>query len=646
MLLALAFSPAARAEEKRDVVVTGTRTPESSQRSVVRVDVVTKDDVEQRGALTVADALTTQTGVRVGAGDYGYLGGVSALQIQGFDRDRVLILEDGERVIGDTGGAIDLASLPASDLERIEIVSGPQSALYGASAIGGVVNLISGPPARMGFSGRGRWEVRSRGGAVFQGWGATRNDDGSWLRADLSATKQEGVLQGSGPALLLPSVQRTMAGLRAGVAVGERWTVRARARWLREETQGRETKEVPGIGIFIVDLPGQSDRYAAQIIAERAFTGGTGLRVASSTQAYLGQSERNYAGSYAREIRHRGYSLSSLEPTLTVADGKRTWVLGARLESERFSQELEKISPGVSGSLREVSSEVPEVHRASGALYGQVVWKIHKRWTFLPGIRHELHSRYGQAAAPRFAAAWRPAEGVLVRAGAGRGYRAPSAKELGFVFDHSSYGYRVEGNSHLRPESSWGGTLDATIRIQPLVLRLGGFANRIEEMIDLDLGAPLASSEGVTTYTYRNRGRARTAGGMAALQARISASFRSELSYDYLWTRDDTADTPIAGRPAHAVTAGLLIEPLERLSINARWRLFSSSFAGEGLNSPGYSSLDLRVSRGLWGGSQLYLGGTNLLDVKRSTRRPGDLRPALGSTIYLGFRLDFPAEDA
>ncbi len=627
------------------MVVTGTRTPEAAQRSVVRVEVVGKEEIERRGALTVADALAGQNGVRVGAGGAGRGGGVSPVQIQGFDRERVLILEDGERVIGDSGGAIDLASLPASDLERIEVVTGPQSALYGASAIGGVVNLISGPPGRPGFSGRGRWEGRSRRGAVFQGWGAQRNDDGSWLRVDLSGTRQDGIARDGGPALLLPEQRRVMAGLRAGVAVSERWSVRGRARWLREETLGRETRVVPGLGALVVERPEQSDRYAVQFIAERSSRGGTGLRVAGASQAYQGRSERGYAGSSAWDRRLRGYALSSLEPVLTAADGPRTWVLGARLESERFSQDLEKISPVPSGVLQENTREVPEVQRSSGALYGQLAWKVNPTWTILPGLRSEVHSRHGHAAAPRLAAAWRPDRRVMARAGVGRGYRVASAKELGFVFDHSAYGYRVEGNRALRPESSWGVNADLSLRLEPATLKVGGFASRIEQMIDLDLGAPVASGDGVATYTYRNRGQARTAGGMASIQVRSGRRLRSELTYDHLWTRDDTTRTPFAGRPAHSLTLGLWVEPAERLGFNLRWRGFSDAFAGGGPRSPGYSSLDARISWSLWSGSEVYLGGTNLMDIRRDPSRPGDLRPALGRTVYLGLRADFPAED-
>src|SRR5204862_7090930 len=99
--------------------------------------------------------------VVVNRGSYGFRGVVSALQIQGFDRDRVLILEDGERVVGDVGGAVDLSNMPTGDIDRIEIVAGPTSALYGSAAVGGVVNVITAPPRRQGASGRLRMEGRS-----------------------------------------------------------------------------------------------------------------------------------------------------------------------------------------------------------------------------------------------------------------------------------------------------------------------------------------------------------------------------------------------------------------------------------------------------------------------------------------------------
>jgi outer membrane receptor for ferrienterochelin and colicins len=94
-----------RAEDQPvEVVVTGTRTPESSQRATVRTDFVTRQEAERRGATNVAEALSGEPTLQVNPESYGYLGRPSGVQIQGLDADRVLILEDGERVVGDQDG--------------------------------------------------------------------------------------------------------------------------------------------------------------------------------------------------------------------------------------------------------------------------------------------------------------------------------------------------------------------------------------------------------------------------------------------------------------------------------------------------------------------------------------------------------------
>jgi outer membrane receptor for ferrienterochelin and colicins len=215
----------AHAEEERgEVVVTGTRTPEQVQRALVKTDVVSAREAERRGATNVGEALATQPGVRVDPGAYGYLGGPSAIQIQGFDLQRVLILEDGEPVVGDVGGAIDLANLALADLDRIEIVTGPTSALYGASAIGGVVNIITAPPRDEGFSGRARVEARSHAGVLAQGGAAyrARRAGQPWITLDGSLFRMDGIGRTPGlPDLQIPETARGMIGARGGVSLSK-----------------------------------------------------------------------------------------------------------------------------------------------------------------------------------------------------------------------------------------------------------------------------------------------------------------------------------------------------------------------------------------------------------------------------------------
>jgi outer membrane receptor for ferrienterochelin and colicins len=636
--------PAAWAAGPEEVVITGTRTPEQAQRSTVRTDVVTREEAERRGATNVAEALWSQPGVQLNPGAYGSLGNVSAVQIQGFDRDRVLILEDGERIIGDVGGAIDLSAIPLSDVSRIEIVAGPQSALYGASAIGGVLNVLSAPPRIEGPSGRLRLEIRGPFAALGQAQLAYR-DGPTWASAEGNVHHQAGVARGAGD-LVLPDINRRGIGVRAGTRLGGRSELRLRARWINERSEGRETQIIPGLGPYQVRLPEGSDRLALHLVTAHDLGGGSGLRVALGKQVYQGASEQRYEGSRAGERRERDYGMQSIEATATLADGPRTWVIGARAEVERFDQRLRKDTIDTGELHASETVEVAPAQLSTLSAYGQLAWRLGAHVTLLPGFREERHSRHGGASAPRLAAAWRPGGGVIARASVGRGFRAPSAKELGFLFDHSFYGYRVEGNPGLVPERSWGASVDLAVPLGGAVTARGSaFGNEITDLIDVDVAHGTLLAGGVTSYRYRNLGRARTAGGQLALAARPAAGLRVELAYDYLYTRDLDGDRPLGGRPPHTLTASVVAPLPARVEAVARLRVASDSFVDVGQRSPGYSQLDLRFSRPLWPGSSGYVGALNLLDVHQDPGRPGDLRPLQGRTLYLGLTAELPSTE-
>jgi outer membrane receptor for ferrienterochelin and colicins len=629
------------------VVVTGTRTPERQQRATVKTDVVSRAEAERRGATNVAEALQSQPGVQVNPGNYGAIGGASAIQIQGFDRDRVLVLEDGERVVGDVGGAIDLATLPLNDVSRVEVVTGPTSALYGSSAIGGVVNVLTAPPIDEGPSGRVRLERRSLNGWVGQASGAYRRGR-SWGGVDLNYVRADGVRrEASKPDLQVPETERKMVGLRGGFALGPGVELRARVRRFADRLEGVGSREVPGVGLLRIRLPDEIDRTTAHLVGDYRLAPGATLRMTLGRQWYEGRSRKEYDDSPVNERRTRSYGMQSIEAVATVADGPRTWVFGARGEAERFDQTLAKTESSSAGLVESSLAEVPPVARASGAGYAQLSWAPGDgKLTVLPGVRYEVYNRYGQSLAPRLALAYRPHDWLTLRASAGRGFRAPSAKELGFVFDHSIYGYRLQGNLDLGPESSWGGNADVSLGpAAGFTLRAGAYVNRVERLIDIDLAAGVTGDDGVVTYRYTNRGRAETAGGQIAVGYRLADRLRADLSYDYLWTRDASIDRPLPGRPMHTVTASTQLGPFEKFELYLRLRAVSDAYLDGVSRGPAYTMFDARLARALWSRSQAYVGLLNALDVHQEPGRVGDTRPPIGRVLYVGLRAEFPWEE-
>ncbi|XXY50236.1 TonB-dependent receptor [Sorangium sp. So ce269] len=644
-----------------EVVVTGTRTPESSQRATVRTRVITREEAERRGATNVGEALDGELGVQVNPSAYGSLGNPSAIQIQGFDLDRVLVLEDGERVIGDAGGAIDLSSLPLSDVSRIELVTGPTSSLYGASAIGGVINVLSAPPAHPGFSGRGRLDGRSRAGLLVQGGGAYRGE-AAWASADASFQREDSLsLVEGNPATALPERAQHLVGLRAGADLGRGIDVRLRARWIHDEQDGLEQMQRPGLRPYLFDLPEVTDRITLHLSETLDLGGGSNLRLAAGRQWAFRTSGRDLRGSPLAEERERSGTLQSYEAIATIAQGPLTWVVGARAEVESLTQELKTTAVSTSGTSQNDLDEVPDTELGSAALYGQLAWKLTDSLTLMPGVRGEHWPRYGGGViAPRLALAYRPAPSVTLRISGGQGFRAPSAKELGFSFDHSSLGYILKGNPDLAPERSWGVNGDVTWSPREgLTLRGGAFSNWVDDLIDIN-PTPIRSSadddtqpdddtqSDVDTYTYKNIARARTAGIELSATFQATAWLRAEAGYAYLWTSDDTTESgrPLSSKPPHTAQAALRADLPFQLELVTRLRTISGAFIEEGLRAPGFTTLDARLARPLWPSSQAYVGVRNLLGAQKAPDRRGDHRPLEGRTVYLGVVAELPWEDS
>lgn len=127
-----------------DVVITATRTPLPLKKTPVITRVITARYLESRGVATIQEALENElAGVEFHQAGYG-----TSLSFQGLDARYVLFLVNGERMAGETYGNIDYARIPVSNIERIEIVRGASSVLYGSNAMGAVVNIITKMPQK------------------------------------------------------------------------------------------------------------------------------------------------------------------------------------------------------------------------------------------------------------------------------------------------------------------------------------------------------------------------------------------------------------------------------------------------------------------------------------------------------------------
>ncbi|MDD5175323.1 MAG: TonB-dependent receptor [Sterolibacterium sp.] len=193
LALSTAFSAFA-ADEVATIVVTATRQHQRANELLADVSIINRDDIEQAGQSTLNELLARQPGIQ--SGSNGGPGKTTSLFIRGANPNQTVVLIDGVRIGSATLGTSALEQIPLPQVERIEILRGPGSALYGADAIGGVIQIFTkrgqGQPTVDAFAGAGSYNTRDLSAGLSGGsdaWsyslrGANYSTDGIKAVAD------------------------------------------------------------------------------------------------------------------------------------------------------------------------------------------------------------------------------------------------------------------------------------------------------------------------------------------------------------------------------------------------------------------------------------------------------------------------------
>lgn len=572
-----------------EVVVTAARREQRLADAVVETELITAADLRQ-GPADLAAVLADRVGIQLE-------GGVPAgagVQLRGFGSRRVLVLLDGQPLVGRVNGNLDLGRLPVSLIERIEIVKGPQSTLYGSDAIGGVVNVIT----------RGGPSSGSRAGLALIGGTQGRAElaaDGGWRRGDVATAVEAGAQH----LALVPGLASDAAtwSRRANAAVRARWDL-SDARRLEAgslaivERQRYRTGQLFHFGDNVqsawrVGLHHErgNDRWTATL-AGSAFDhlsrASTGAAPASDSGARdrqrLVQGEFQWSGARGPGVVDAGLAV------------RREWITADRLSSS---------ATGLTGA-----EPFAQVTLGAGPLL------------VTPGARISWSDRWGRFVAPRLALLYRPRPEVAIRVSAGRGYRAPDFKELYLEFVNAAAGYAVYGNPALRPEHSTSVSLGAEWALASRYLRASAFNSEYRDFIET--GAPDAAG----AYTYSNvaRGWAR---GLETEAGTFVGDWRVEGGADWLLTRDLTTGRRLLGRSpfsARATANGPLAggwTATARGIVTARTPVAADDAGRVTSWRNAYPRLDLRIGRPLPNDLELSAEVANVFDRRLGESWPG-----------------------
>jgi len=600
--------------EPEEIVVTGTRSERALGDSPVATKVLTLDDIRASGAEDMADLLEQVPGIDV---QRSFLG--ASVRLQGLDPEHVLVVVDGQRLTGRAGGGIDLSRLPVDAVERVEIVEGAASALYGSDAMGGVIHIITRDPepAVQGY-------LRGRGGHLgtadvaggVQGGSdevQARLDVGvhgqSAVDRDLSdpATTTSGVLQGQvtgridadPTADLMVSAEGTYSRLdSSGIDQSDGGAVFDRSNVQEEVRASVSPRWVPAAN-GLVSLHLGLSVFRDQYLSDQQ--GASALDSYADTRDQLGQLSlqvERHAGS------HR---------LLMGVDGIAEWLRSERLAEGRGQ-------------------------RQRGGVFAQDEWRVARGWSLLPSARLDADTSFGVVPTGRLAMRLDPHPTLVVRGAVGTGYRAPSFREQLLLFDNPGSGYRVDGNLQLRPEQSRqvSGSAEWAPH-QAITVLVSGFLHDVDDLITV---ATLADDPGLTRFSYANVARARSAGGEATLSVEPVAGVALGGPYTYTDARDLALDRELEGRARHRGTASLRLDhdaTDSQLSSRAGFVGQRSYYADAADPSssvdrrPGYVLVDVRAEQGLGRSLSAFVGADNLLDAGDA-----DLTPLLPRFFYAG----------
>jgi len=407
------------------VVITATRTLQEVDNVTVPVSVLTRSDIESRGRVRLSDLLQEETTFQF---DYTHGTGV---QIQGLDPEYTLVLIDGEPMIGRTAGTLDLDRVSVSNIERVEIVRGPSSSLYGSEALAGVINVITGEPQQprsLSVSGRyGRYGT------------ADLNATGSFVEGPVSGSIAANLYRTDGYDLSENAIGQTAperddATVQGdfGVDLGSATTLDVDARFNArlEEYRTANRQGQP--------LSGERDQ--------------TNWNVATSLRHELTPGIRGEATLYGSWFNFD--RTETLEASGEVSD---------RLDSDQFFGKAETewhatlpqnnlltagggwITESISGlNLLRGGTE----RRQSGFAFLQNEWAPAEWVQLTASARFDAHEDYASEFSPKGGVLLRPIEGLRLRASVGTGFKAPTFRELYYDFTNSSVGYTVLGSEY------------------------------------------------------------------------------------------------------------------------------------------------------------------------------------------------------
>ena len=579
-----------------EVTIVGTRLPITPSGLAQNVTVIDAKQIRELNPSRIEDILSQVSGVYVDSA--GTTGGFTSLYMRGGENSQLLVMIDGVKVNDSTttrGSAYDLSAIDVNQIERIEILRGPASAIHGGEALAGVLNIITRRPRGEGFTGSayggiGQDHYWRAGGTVSVG------DDA--LRGQVSVGTMNDGNSNDDANMRLNSFSGSLRFAPGGHFDGEVFahgTDRKSAAFpddsggprlaVNREKTTRDSKDAT-FGALLgwgerqsLRIQGQASIYDREEQANNAFIdGGVRFPVPAFT------SDSNFKRTSLQLTAARDWSAASL-------------VVGVELQKEKG----DLTSVGVFGFGGNPDVLTFALDRSTDSIFAEGRFEIVPSLEAQVGVRHDKVEGLSGETTPHLGLVWSLAGGsTILKASYSEGFKPPSFFALGFP---------IGGNPDLKPERSENTELT-------LVQRLGNDGSSFQvsvyqinykDLVDFD----------AATFTNVNRGKIVVKGIEPSLNLRFGPKVRAQVTATLLDIDEQDGLQPLRNRPERRFTAYAVYDVTDRSSLYATFNstgefLDRSNPTGD-IEMPGYSTVDVGFSM-RFGPMRFTLSVDNLFD--------------------------------
>lgn len=525
------------------VVVTGTRFPRKIKESPVLTEIITNKEIEKSGAVDITKVLEDMSSIDFTPNAHG-----ANASMHGLGPEYVLFLLDGERIAGDMRGNINFSRLNTMNIERIEIVKGAASTLYGSKAIGGVVNIITKQPDNsIGLDFNSRYasynDLLIGAGVNFKrNWLSSKSSlvfkrsDGFDLKPEtVFRTVEEYYDISFDQKFNIKATEKLNLSLGGTYYILERFDA-ARKYWFKHKKFYDFAYNL-GADYTVTDqikfkLDWNSDKYDTYDVLEK-----------------MNNEER-------MQDQHK-FDAARLTVNLTNI-ARHNIILGAEYIDETVN------SPRTTGGKKDANNIV-------GFL--QVDYNLFGKILIVPGFRVDKHSKFGTFLSPKFSAMY-TINDINLRASYSRGFKSPSLKELYMSWDHGGAGPYVTGNESLQPETSDHFSFSLEFQHSIFNLTSSVFRTDLKDMIDVrpEIGSP-------NSFFYENVSSAMTQGAEFIIKVVPLKGLTFSAGYTFVDTENKDTGRDLLNRAKHFGNFSLAYY-LSNLALNTNLR---AKFTGKKL---------------------------------------------------------------